>query len=83
MNLIIFISLLISILLLSLLLLIWPKKWQIGVNFSRVYCPDCGEKMPLLRVPKSLREILYGGWSCNSCGCEMDKYGKKTTPRDS
>ena len=46
-------------------------------NLAPVLCPKCGTKQPVLRVPKSTREIFKGGWTCKQCGCEMDKFGKK------
>jgi len=51
------------------------KVEDFGINFSKVHCPKCGEKQPMVRRPKGWREILFGGWTCNKCGCKMDKYG--------
>jgi DNA-directed RNA polymerase subunit RPC12/RpoP len=46
-----------------------------GVNFRRVNCPKCGHKTPVLRKPRSVRQALWGGWTCSGCGTEMDKLG--------
>lgn len=50
-------------------------KW--GVNIKKIICPDCGTQQPRIRMPKSLREALWGGTTCNNCGCKMDKFGQK------
>lgn len=49
---------------------------KIGINFNAVKCPACGEKQPVIRKPKGLYEILWGGYTCKNCGCKMDKFGK-------
>jgi RNase P subunit RPR2 len=48
-----------------------------GVNLKRVKCPNCNTKQPIIRKPQTERQLLYGGWTCKKCGCEMDKYGKE------
>jgi hypothetical protein len=43
--------------------------WQIGriagpgglINLARVKCPRCGADMPIVRVPRSLEQALWGG----------------------
>jgi hypothetical protein len=47
-----------------------------GINLRRVACPRCGAMTGPLRVPKSGRQALWGGRTCRSCGCEMDKWGR-------
>lgn len=49
---------------------------QTGINLEAVHCPQCGERMPAIRVPESMFQLLWGGWSCPACGCKMDKWGK-------
>jgi hypothetical protein len=52
-----------------------PKsRW--GINLKSVSCPACKEQMPVLRVPNSVHELMWGGWTCPKCGCRMDKWGK-------
>lgn len=48
--------------------------------FERVQCPQCGEKTPFARIPNSLRQAFWGGWTCGKCGCEMDRKGGKILP---
>ncbi|MDF3078008.1 MAG: hypothetical protein K0S09_1897 [Sphingobacteriaceae bacterium] len=50
------------------------SKW--GVHLKGVRCPKCNEKQPFIRVPKNEREALWGGYTCNNCNTEMDKYGQ-------
>jgi hypothetical protein len=53
------------------------NRW--GRNLESVNCPACGFPMPQVRRPKSLRQALWGGWTCANCGCEMDKWGRLIT----
>ena len=46
-----------------------------GINVKEVCCPRCGKEMPAVRKPSSLKQTMFGGWSCQHCGCEMDKWG--------
>lgn len=48
-----------------------------GINLKRVRCPKCKLKQPIIREPKNERQLLYGGYTCDNCGTEMDKYGSK------
>jgi hypothetical protein len=44
---------------------------------SRRGCPRCGTMMPGVRRPVSVQQALWGGWTCQSCGCEMDRQGRE------
>jgi RNase P subunit RPR2 len=64
----------------SLGFIIWlvimsKRKSKYGLNFKRVYCPVCGTKQPIVRIPKNQNQILYGGNTCSKCQAELDKYG--------
>jgi len=50
------------------------NRW--GINTRHVICPACGSPMPQVRQPKSIRQALWGGFTCGKCGCEMDKWGR-------
>lgn len=56
-------------------------KW--GINLDALLnppkCPTCGNKLPIIRVPKDQRETVWGGWTCEKCGTKIDKWGKKLT----
>jgi hypothetical protein len=48
-----------------------------GVGRARAgACPKCGAKLPAIRKPTSLRQMLWGGWTCPACGCEVDRKGR-------
>ena len=46
------------------------------INLGGTDCPKCGQRTPTFRVPTSLHQMMWGGWTCPSCGCELDKWGK-------
>jgi hypothetical protein len=41
------------------LIIMSKRKSKYGLNFKRVYCPVCGTKQPMIRVPKNQNQILY------------------------
>ena len=61
----------------ALVVLGTKRRGKMGINFSRPACPRCGTQMPLFRKPTSVRQTLWGGWTCPDCGCEIDKWGKE------
>ena len=52
----------------------WSK---FKINVKAVNCPECNTEQPRVRKPKSMQEILWGGSTCQNCGCKMDKFGKR------
>ncbi|WP_193332503.1 hypothetical protein [Pseudoalteromonas ulvae] len=53
------------------------ERSQMEINLNKVFCPKCDEKMPALRIPKNIQQLMWGGWTCPKCDCKMDKFGKK------
>jgi hypothetical protein len=52
--------------------------WNLfGINLDRVRCPKCRKLMPYIRQAANEREAMWGGWTCATCGTEMDKWGKE------
>ena len=51
------------------------NRWRNNLDPITV-CPTCGVKLPILRKPKSLRQGLWGGVTCSTCGTEIDKWGR-------
>ena len=51
------------------------NRW--GINLHGVNCPRCGNPMPRVRKPQSRNQRLWGGGTCETCGCEMDKWGRE------
>ena len=51
------------------------NRW--GVNLSEVSCPRCKATLHQARKPRTLRQAMWGGYTCPSCGTEVDKWGRK------
>jgi hypothetical protein len=45
---------------------------------GRRACPRCATALPQTRKPASLKQALWGGWTCPNCGCEADRLGRET-----
>jgi len=43
---------------------------------GRKTCPRCAAELPQYRKPASLKQALWGGWTCPNCGCETDRQGR-------
>lgn len=41
-----------------------------------VKCPSCGREQPKMRKPTSMQQAMWGGYTCEGCGAEMDARGK-------
>ncbi len=37
-------------------------------------CPRCSEPLPRIRAPTSLRQMMWGGWTCQRCGAELNNH---------
>jgi hypothetical protein len=55
------------------------NRW--GVNFQSRHCPHCNTPAPRIRLPKSLHQFMWGGWTCRACGIEVDKWGREVGRR--
>jgi hypothetical protein len=51
-------------------------KGRFGLGPLHVRCPACDTSQPFIRKPTSVRQALFGGYTCKACGCEIDKYGR-------
>lgn len=54
---------------------------KLGVNLSEAKCPNCGNPFPRVRTPKNFRQAMWGGWTCEKCGTEFDKWLKPIEPK--
>lgn len=43
---------------------------------SEYFCEKCKTKLSYFRIPKSFSQLMSGGWTCPSCGTELDRNGK-------
>ena len=48
-----------------------------GINLQPIVCPRCGGTAGPFRMPKNSGQALWGGRTCRSCGCHMDKWGRE------
>jgi transposase-like protein len=39
-------------------------------------CPECGTRAPKVRKPANRRQAMWGGWTCQQCGRELDRRGR-------
>lgn len=58
--------------------LVKGRKITLAEIVPETNCPCCGELLPKIRAPKNFKQALWGGWSCNHCGAELDKWGRLT-----
>jgi hypothetical protein len=69
----------IGVLLVGLVLLVHgttvKNSW--GVNLEPTHCPRCRAMLPRVRRPRSFSQLLWGGWTCRACSCEIDKWGRE------
>ena len=51
---------------------IFKTRW--GINTAvQVECPSCHKMHGQIRVPRNLRQTLWGGFTCDQCGLETVK----------
>lgn len=48
-----------------------------GLCRSSRQCPCCGAELARIRMPKNIRQFLWGYQTCLKCGCEIDAKGQK------
>ena len=53
---------------------LYTKKKTEQINESGG-CPECNADVPAFRTPTSLRQAMWGGWTCENCGTELDRHG--------
>jgi hypothetical protein len=51
-------------------------KGRWGISTKPAACKKCGTPPPFIRKPASLQQALWGGWTCEECGYELDKWGE-------
>ncbi len=54
---------------------------RMGINLRVRACPVCHAPDKGVRAPTSLKQALWGGWTCAKCGAELDKWGAEIAKR--
>lgn len=57
-------------------------KWGINLRPPKE-CPRCGGAIGRVRSPRSAQQAFWGGWTCSSCGAELDKWGREASAPES
>lgn len=57
------------------------KKNKNETNLFKVKCPKCNTEQSFIRVPKDIKEAVWGGYTCSNCGCKMDKFGNEISKK--
>lgn len=53
------------------------SKTRWGINFWwSGECPSCHSHRNMIRIPRNLRQFLWGGGTCGHCGLEVDKWNR-------
>jgi len=54
---------------------IFKTRW--GINMvAQLECPGCHKTRGRIRAPRNLRQALWGGFTCDHCGLELDKWNR-------
>src|ERR1700690_2906223 len=56
------------------------NRW--GINRASVSCPNCNTPRATGRKPRSLSQIVWGGYTCPACGADVDKWGRQVASPD-
>jgi hypothetical protein len=58
---------------------IHKSRW--GVNFGwSGECPNCCNRRNMIRIPRNIRQFLWGGGTYTHCGLEVDKWNRPFIP---
>jgi transposase-like protein len=41
-----------------------------------VNCPSCGREQPKMRKPATWQQAMWGGYTCEGCGADLDARGR-------
>ncbi len=55
----------------------WPRTELLEISIDKFDCPECKDPVPKIRILENTKQTLWGGWTCNNCGTEVDKYGSR------
>jgi ABC-type uncharacterized transport system permease subunit len=54
---------------------VFKSRWGINLRWSGE-CPRCHNHRKIFRIPRNVRQFLWGGGTCNRCGLEVDKWNR-------
>jgi len=54
---------------------IFKTRWGINTG-SQFECPSCHKIHGQIRIARNLRQTLWGGFTCDQCGLETDKWNR-------
>jgi transposase-like protein len=49
---------------------------MLAMSRKPVKCPTCGREQGAARVPRTMEQVMWGGFTCHGCGAEMDAKGR-------
>jgi transposase-like protein len=50
-----------------------------GLSRKPINCPSCGREQPKMRKPANMDQAMWGGYTCEGCGAQLDARGKLKT----
>jgi hypothetical protein len=51
---------------------------RLNAKLRELSCPGCGEPLSNSKLgPQTFKQLMWGGLTCRSCGCEVDRHGKE------
>jgi hypothetical protein len=54
---------------------VFKTRW--GINAGDTFeCPSCHKIHSQIRAPRNFRQALWGGFTCDQCGLEADKWNR-------
>ncbi len=58
------------------------NRW--GINLATVSCPNCNTRLTGTHTQKkrSLKQAMWGGYTCPVCGTDIDKWGRQAPRRE-
>ena len=47
-----------------------------AMSRKAINCPSCGRELPKIRKPANMEQAMWGGYTCEGCGAQLDARGK-------
>lgn len=50
---------------------------RLNAKLRTIPCPKCDQSLGEKKAgARSLSQIVWGGWTCPQCGCDVNRHGK-------